>query len=176
MNAFFPRNTAAFRVEEATSWRRISRTLPLIAALTGIVVRVYRALSLTYGPRTNLLYVGVALGVGLVILLAGATVHLGNYTWRRWTWRAPLFWLVEVAAESITSLLLIAIGIEALGSTRAVMRDWPGMLPGLLLWRGIVILGFTLVLALVVQLVLRGKKELDGKPLQLDDEPLSEGS
>jgi hypothetical protein len=83
---------------------------------------------------------------------------------------------VEVAAEAVTSLLLIAIGIEALGSTRAVLRDWPGMLPGLLLWRGVVILGFALVLAVVVQIVIRGKKELDGKPIQLDDEPVGESS
>jgi hypothetical protein len=54
-----------------------------------------------------------------------------------------------------TSLLLIAIGKEPLGSTRAEWHDWPAMAMGTLATRGSLILLWALLLAGIVQIVRR---------------------
>jgi hypothetical protein len=97
-----------------------------MALLTGIVLRVLRALTFTHGHASWLFY-GAAFVAWAVILLGMATAYLANWTIRSWLWRAPLFALLETVGEMSTSLLLIAIRREAEGATRAGFHDWPSM-------------------------------------------------
>jgi SNF family Na+-dependent transporter len=97
-----------------------------MALLTGIVLRLLRALTFTHG-RASWLFYGAAFVVGLLILLGMTTAYLANWTLRSWVWRAPVFALVEVAGEMATSLLLIAMGREPEGAVRAEFHDWPSM-------------------------------------------------
>ena len=97
-----------------------------MALLTGIVLRVLRALTFTHG-RASWLFYGAAFVVGTVILLGMTTAHLANWTIRSWLWRAPLFALVETVGEMATSLLLIAMRREPEGAVRAEFHDWPSM-------------------------------------------------
>jgi hypothetical protein len=70
-------------------------------------------------------------------------------------WRAPAFAGIEVAAEMVTSALLIAVGHEANGTVRAHWDDWIGMGLNALLIRGIAIIVWSAILAGSVQLVRR---------------------
>ena len=98
---------------------------------------------------------GGTIALGLLILCAAATVHLANYPVHQWVWRAPVFALLEVAAESVTSLALIAVGREPVGSARAVWTDWFPMMLTTLWTRLLMIAGWALILAGVVWLVRR---------------------
>jgi hypothetical protein len=126
MSSFFPRHSVEWRLEEPQSFRRLSLSLVEMALLTGIVLRLLRALTFTHG-RASWLFYGAAFVVGLLILLGMTTAHLANWTLRSWLWRAPLFALVEVAGEMVTSLLLIALRREPEGAVRAEFHDWPSM-------------------------------------------------
>jgi hypothetical protein len=126
MSTFFPRHSVEWRLEEPQSFRRLSLSLVEMALLTGIVLRLLRALTFTHG-RASWLFYGAAFVVGLLILLGMTTAHLANWTLRSWLWRAPLFALVEVAGEMVTSLLLIALRREPEGAVRAEFHDWPSM-------------------------------------------------
>jgi hypothetical protein len=97
-----------------------------MALLTGIVLRVLRALTFTHG-RASWLFYGAAFVVGTGILLGMATAYLANWTIRSWLWRAPLFALLETVGEMGTSLLLIAMRREPEGAARAEFHDWPSM-------------------------------------------------
>jgi hypothetical protein len=55
----------------------------------------------------------------------------------------------------VTSLLLIWIGREPLGSARAEWHDWTAMAMGTLATRGLLILLWSLLLAGIVQIVRR---------------------
>jgi hypothetical protein len=123
-----------------------------MAVLTGIVLRLYRAVTAPHGPLWW--YFG-ALVVGILLLCAMATAHLANYTMKRWLWRAPLFALVEAAAESATSLLLIWLGREPSGTTRAEWSDWLPMAGDTLLTRELVVCLWALFLAGAVTIVRR---------------------
>jgi hypothetical protein len=118
-----------------------------------VVLRLFRALVLTQGPSGNLLYLGATFAIGAMLLFGMVTLHLGNYTLRTWTWRAPAFAAIEAAAEMATSALLLSLGLEPLGSTRAVPGDWLGMASTTLLWRAIAVVAFALVLSVIVQVV-----------------------
>lgn len=151
---YFPKNTDQWHFEEPTVLRRFSLSLVEMAVLTGVVLRVYRALVITHGS-TSWFWLGGTFALGLLALCAMATVHLANYPLHRWVWRAPLFALVEVAAESLTSLLLIYLGREPFGSTRAVWGDWLPM-TGQTLWtRELTVCGWALILAGAVWVVRR---------------------
>ena len=126
MATFFPQHTVEWRLEEPRAFRRLSLSLIEMALLTGVVLRLLRALTFTHG-RASWLFYGAAFVVGLLILLGMTTAYLANWTLRSWLWRAPLFALVEVAGEMATSLLLIAIGREPEGAVRAEFHDWPSM-------------------------------------------------
>ena len=126
MATFFPQHTVEWRLEEPRAFRRLSLSLIEMALLTGIVLRLLRALTFTHG-RASWLFYGAAFVVGLLILLGMTTAYLANWTLRSWLWRAPLFALVEVAGEMGTSLLLIALGREPEGAVRAEFHDWPSM-------------------------------------------------
>jgi hypothetical protein len=126
MSSFFPRHSVEWRLEEPQAFRRLSLSLVEMALLTGIVLRVLRALTFMHG-RASWLFYGAAFAVGLLILLGMTTAHLANWTLRSWLWRAPLFALIETVGEMATSLLLIAVGREPNGAVRAEYHDWPSM-------------------------------------------------
>ncbi len=126
MSTFFPRHSVEWRLEEPPAFRRLSISLVEMALLTGIVLRLLRALTFTHG-RASWLFYGAAFVVGLLVLLGMTTAYLANWTLKSWLWRAPLFALVEVAGEMATSLVLIALRREPEGAVRAEFHDWPSM-------------------------------------------------
>jgi len=153
MTRYFPHTTTEFRIEEPPAFRRFTRSIIEIALVTGVLVRLYRALAMTTGPSGNWLYFGATFAAGLLFILGMATLHLGNYPVRHWLWRAPVFGALEAAAEALTSLALIYAHREPMGSDRAHIHDWPGIAANTLLWRLAIVCVFALLLAGVVQLV-----------------------
>jgi hypothetical protein len=163
MPTFFPRHTAELRFEEPQAFRKFSFSLVEMAIVTGVLIRIYRVLILTHGSN-NWLYLGGVFLLGIVFLLGMLTAHLANYPLHQYLWRAPVFALVEVAAEMGTSALLLVLGREANGTVRAHWDDWVGMSLNALLIRGLAIVLWGLILGGVVQLV-------RGRIVQEDDEP-----
>lgn len=153
MASFFPQVTGSFALDEPP--KRFWLSSVAVGVVTGLVVRLYRALTLTVGPNESMLYVGAAFVVGQLIVLGMATLHLGSFTLKRWISRAPLFALTEAATELLVSLGLIGLGVERLGSVRATFGDWPALAVNTLLARVLVVLLYAGVLAGVVQLVRR---------------------
>jgi hypothetical protein len=93
--------------------------------------------------------------VGVLFLCGMLTWHLGNYPVKRWPLRAFAFFVIEFAVEMGMSSVLIVFGRERYGSQLATWGDWWPM-AGQALWqRGLTIVLFTLILAVVVQLVRR---------------------
>jgi len=161
MATFFPRQTIELRLEEPKAFRRFSFSLAEMAIVTGILTRLYRVLILTHGSNHWLYLVSVGL-VGVIFLIGMLTAHLANYPLHQYLWRAPAFAAIEVAAEMVTSALLIWLGREANGTVRAHWDDWIGMAWNALLIRGLIIILWGLILAGVVNLVQRaGVKEDD---------------
>ena len=154
MSQFFPRKTTEIRIREPRAFRRLSYSLIEMALVTGVVVRTYRLVILTHGAN-NWLYLGAAFAVGAIFFLGMVTAHLANFPLHQYMWRAPAFAGIEVAAEMVTSALLIAIGHEANGTVRAHWDDWIGMSLNALLIRGIAIIVWSAILAGSVQLVRR---------------------
>ncbi len=154
MPSFFPRHAIELHLEEPRAFRRFSFSLVEMALVTGVLLRVYRSFALTHGSN-SWWYIGGSFALGLVLLLGMATAHLANFPVQRWVWRAPLFVLVESAAEMAMSLLLIWTGREPNGTVRAEWADWPAMAAGTLLTRGIAVLLWALLLAGIVGVVRR---------------------
>jgi hypothetical protein len=154
MANFFPRQTLEFKFEEPRAFRRISFSLVEMAVITGILVRVYRVIVITHGSN-NWLYIGGTITLGVVFLLGMLTAHLANYPLHQYPWRGPAFALVEVVSEMAVSALLIAVGHEANGTVRAHWDDWVGLGLNALLFRGLAIVIWTLLLAAVIQIVRR---------------------
>lgn len=153
MTRFFPKHTVQW--EEPTILRRFSLSLVEMAVLTGITLRLYRAMVITVGSASSWIWAGGTFAIGILLLCAAATVHLSNYPMQKWTWRAPAFAGIEVAAESLTALLLIWLGREPLGSARAEWADWLPM-TGTSLWtRLFVVCGWALLLSAMVWIVRR---------------------
>jgi hypothetical protein len=160
MARYFPRDRVEWHLEEPRVLRKLTLSLPAMAAISGLLVRLIRVgIS---GISASWWGVFGAIALGLIVLLTIATAHLGNYPVKQWLWRAPLFGLAEGAAEAGVSALLTAMGVERLGSTRAHLSDWPSMAtdtiigtPGLAFLDGRVVMVslFALVLAGVVQVV-----------------------
>jgi hypothetical protein len=152
MPGFFPVKTASFpKVDDIRSFRRLTFSIVEMAVLTAVVLRVYRALALSIAGA-NVFFLGISFAIGFIVLFGMVTLHLGNYTVRRWVWRAPLFAFIEAAAESLTSLGLILIHREPFGSSRATFADWPGIVGSIFTWRLSAIVVFALVLAAVIQM------------------------
>lgn len=154
MADFFPRHSVEWRLEELPLLRRIALSLGAIAVLTGVLVRLYRLLLLGSRAMPVWLFLIAAAG-GLVLLLGLTTAYLGNHPVHQWVWRAPLFALVEVAAEAAMSAVLIAVGVERIGTAHAHWSDWLSLALRALTVRLVLILSFTLVLAGVVQFMRR---------------------
>ena len=155
MKHYFPKQTVQWRFEEPTVLRKFSLSLVEMAVLTGVLLRVYRALVITHGSTSSWLWAGGTFALGLLFLCAMATVHLANFPLKRWVLRAPLFALTEVAAESATALLLIWVGREPSGTARAEWSDWLPMAGGTLWTRELVVCGWALFLGAIVWIVRR---------------------
>jgi uncharacterized RDD family membrane protein YckC len=154
MPSLFPRQTVEWRLEEPRAFRRFSRSLIEMAIVTGVLLRIFRVLTLTHGSN-NWLYLGGMLALGMLFLLGMVTAHLASYPLHQYLWRAPAYAIIEVLAEMATSALLIALGREANGTVRAHWDDWAGLGLHALLYRGLAIVVWGLILAGVVSLVLR---------------------
>jgi hypothetical protein len=152
MAPFFPRHTVEWKIEEPPLVRRITLSLPAMAVITGILVHLYRWFVLAH-RGTHWWIVLLLIAGGLVLLLGLTTAHLGNHTVRQWLWRAPLFALAEGATEAAMSALMIAAGVERIGTERASWGDWVSLALNSFLRRGLLILAFALLLAAVVQWV-----------------------
>ena len=153
MSTFFPKNSVEWRFEEPTVIRRFTLSLIEMALLTGVALRLYRAL-VTIQSSGTWLWVA-ALVVGTIVLCAMTTVHLANYPLHQWLWRAPVFAVAVTAAESLTSLALIALGREPRGTARAEWGDWLPLAFDTLWKRGLVVCAWALVLAGVIWVVRR---------------------
>ena len=151
MSTFFPKHTVQWHFEEPTVLRRFSLNIVEMAVLTGIVLRLYRALVTMQSSGSWVWFASVAFGI--LLLVAMATFHLANYPVHKWVWRAPAFVGIEVAAEAVTSLILIAAKREPTGTARAEFGDWLPMMGNALWTRGLIVLIWALVLAGVIWVV-----------------------
>jgi len=165
MAPYFPRHTVELRVEETKAFRRLSFNLLEMALVTGVVLRLYRAIVLTHGSPTSWVYIIGTFVLGIAFMCSMATGHLANYPLRKWVWRAPLFAFGVVVGEMATSLLLIAVGREATGTARAGWNDWPGLALSTFWTREVMICVWAALLALIVTVVRRTivAAELHGK-------------
>ena len=154
MSSFFPRSSVEWRLEEPPAFRRLSLSLVEMALITGVLLRVLRALTFTHGQASWLFY-GLAFAFGILILLGMTTAYLANWTIRSWTWRAPLFAFVETVGEMATSLALIALRREPEGAVRAEFHDWPSMALRTLLQSELSICLWALLLAGAITFVRR---------------------
>jgi hypothetical protein len=95
------------------------------------------------------------------------TAHLANFPVRTWSWRAPLFALVEVVGEMGTSLLLIFLRREPEGTARADFHDWPSMSLRAFLQSELSICLWVLLLAAAIVFVRRSgiARNVDSDPL-----------
>lgn len=152
MASYFPRHTVTWKLEEPPAFRRLTLSVVEMGLITGILVRLYRALVLTNAPGGWVTFALLG-ALGFILFFGLATAHLANFTVRQWVWRAPLFALVEVAGEMLASLGLIALGREPAGSGRATYGDWIPMAGDLFAWRVIPLLVYVALLAGVVQIV-----------------------
>lgn len=152
MAGFFPTKTSDHKAVTPASFRHVSLSLVEMAVLTGVVVRLYRALVLARADGGDFLYLAITLAIFLVLLLGLATLHLGNFPVRHWLWRAPTFAVVEVATEALVSLILIAVGREFMGTLHATWSDWPVLVARTAMFRVTMICAFAFILAMVVQL------------------------
>lgn len=155
MSTFFPKHTVQWHFEEPTVLRRFTFNLYEVAVLTGITLRLYRSMVVTHGSTSSWIWAGGTFAAGVLALCAMATVHLANFPLQRWVWRAPLFALIEVVAETLTAAVLIALGREPTGSARAEWSDWLPMAGGTLWTRMVIVCGWALILAAVVWIVRR---------------------
>ena len=159
-------------MEEPPAFRRLSLSVVEMALLTGVALRLLRALAFTYG-QVGWLYYGVVFVIGTIVLLGMTTAHLANFPVRSWTWRAPLFALVEVAGEMGTSLLLIAVHREPEGTARADFHDWPSMAMRAFLQSELTICLWALLLAAAIVFVRRSGMagDVESDPLDPDLPP-----
>jgi hypothetical protein len=120
--------------EEPPAFTRIARSPVELAVITGVIIRLFRAVVLTHGTATSS-YLVASLVLGTLFLLGMATLHLGRFPVREWPWRAPLFAVFETAGEMLVSLVLIALHREPWGTARAEFVDWQAMATGVVFWR-----------------------------------------
>ena len=125
MTDFFPRRTVAITLEEERpAFRRLTHSLPEMALITGVAMRLWHSYVLTHGAPDSWAWVGGTFLAGLVFLCVMCTLHIGNFTLRNWIWRAPAFAVLEAGTEIVMSLALTAFGLEPLGSETAEWSDW----------------------------------------------------
>jgi hypothetical protein len=152
---FFPRKTVAWKLEEPAPLRQLSLSLPYMALVTGVMLRLWRSYALTHGAPESWAWVGGTFLIGVAFLFLMVTIHLGNYTLRHWLWRAPAFAILEAGVEILMSLALTTFGLEPLGADRAELSDWLPESVRTLIVRLVGIMLFVLVLAVVVSIMRR---------------------
>ena len=154
MPGYFPRQAIAWKRDEAAAFRALTLSAVEIGVLTGVVLRLARALALARGPGGSPGYIVATYYVlSTLVLLAAAAAHLANYPTRRWVWRAPYFALWEFVGEMVSSMVLLTLHRERWGSAPADWASWPAMALNTLIERMVVVCAFALVLAGVVRLV-----------------------
>jgi hypothetical protein len=147
--------TSEWDFEEPAAFTRIARSPIELALITGVVIRLFRAVVLTQGNASSS-FLGAALVLGTLFLLGMATLHLGRFPVREWPWRAPLFAVFETAGEMAVSLLLIWLHREPWGTARAEFTDWQPMVTGVLFWRVLGVSVWALLLGTTVSFI-RGR-------------------
>jgi len=147
--------TSEWDFEEPAAFTRIARSPVELALITGVVMRLFRAVVLTQGNASSS-FLGAALVLGTLFLLGMATLHLGRFPVREWPWRAPLFAVFETAGEMAVSLLLITLHREPWGTARAEFTDWQPMVTGVLFWRVLGVTVWALLLGTTVSFI-RGR-------------------
>jgi hypothetical protein len=163
--------------EEPAAFTRIARSPIELALITGVVIRLFRAVVLTHANVTTT-YLAASLVLGTLFLLGMATLHLGRFPLREWPWRAPLFAIFETTGEMVVSLVLIALHREPWGTARAEFMDWQAMATGVLFWRVLGVSLWALLLGVTVSFV-RGRvlketgRDVDPKTLP-DGQPFIE--
>jgi hypothetical protein len=150
MPALFPNTTASWKTEKPDALRRLTLSLPQMALVTGIVLRLWRSYTLTHGSPDSWAWVGGTTLAGLAFLFLMCAIHLANFTLRNWAWRAPLFAVLESATEIVMSLVLISMNLEPLGADMAEFSDWLPTGIRIFFVRVVGVLIFSLVLGLVV--------------------------
>jgi hypothetical protein len=145
------RLSAGLTIREPPAFAKLARSIVEMALVTGVVVRLYRALVLTHAGGG--LYLGTMFLLASAFVLFMAAVHLSRFPLRQWTWRAPTFGALESAFESLVSLALIAANREPLGTGAANIGDWPDIAATIFIRHVIVISAFALLLAITVKLV-----------------------
>lgn len=135
--------------------RRLSVSLPQMALVTGIVMRLWRSYALTHGSADSWAWVGGTFLVGAGFLCLMCAIHLANFTLRNWLWRAPLFAVLESGTEIIVSLALTTVNLEPLGAEMAELSDWLPTATRILFWRLGGLITFALVLGVVVSILRR---------------------
>lgn len=157
--AFFPRASESYDdligrewdEHAPTGFRRLAFSLLDMALVTGVLLRLGRAVLLASAGSTSGAVFAAGFALGALFLYGMTAIHLGNFPLRHWVWRAPLFVLVVSVVESGMSLLLISLGREPYGSARATYADWFPMALNTLTWRMAATVPFAIALAAVVQ-------------------------
>jgi hypothetical protein len=163
--------------EEPAAFTRIARSPVELAVITGVIIRLFRAVVLTHGTASSS-YLVASLVLGTLFLLGMATLHLGRFPVREWPWRAPLFAVFETTGEMLVSLVLIALHREPWGTARAEFADWQAMATGVVFWRVLGVSVWALLLGGTVSFI-RGRvlketgREVDPKTLP-DGQPFIE--
>ena len=147
------RLSSGFVLHEPAAFSKLARSIVEMALVTGVIVRLYRAVVLTNSASFSGLRVGALFLLGASFVLLMAAIHLSRFPLRQWTWRAPLFAVLESAFESIVSLALILAHREPLGTGAAVFADWPSIAGNILFRHVIAISLFSLLLAITVKFV-----------------------
>jgi hypothetical protein len=164
-------------LEEPAAFTRVARSPVELALITGVVIRLFRAVVLTHGDATSA-YLGASLVLGTLFLLGMATLHLGRFPVREWPWRAPLFAVFETVGEMLVSLVLISLHREPWGTARAEFTDWQPMATGVVFWRVLAVSLWALLLGGTVSFI-RGRvlketgREVDPQTLP-DGQPFIE--
>ena len=149
MSRFFPREVIQWRDQRLHPLRAFSLSTIELAAITGIVLRLFRVVAMS--ASTPMFVLGV---VTAVLFLCGMlTWHLGNFPLRRWPLRAAWFTLIEASTELGVSSMLIALKVEPLGTGLAGWHDWWSLAGQTLIERVVIVLIYSLMLAASVQIV-----------------------
>jgi hypothetical protein len=155
MAEFFPRTTVSWRTQQPHALRRLTLSLPQMALLTGIAMRLWRSYTLTHGTPDSWAWVGGTFLAGVSFLFLMCAIHLANFTLKNWIWRAPLFAVLEAATEIVMSFALTALNLEPLGAEMAELSDWLPTAIRIFFWRLIGIIIFAFVLGVVVWILRR---------------------
>ena len=67
MSTFFPKHTVHWHFEEPTILRRFSISIWEVAVLTGVTLRLYRALVITSGSTSSWVVAGGTFALGLLL-------------------------------------------------------------------------------------------------------------